>query len=96
MGKSRIIGCDACGSKNPELCENAQQFVSLYTKEQLHEQFRQRIRNQEILLRDYRDIAALLWVVGGFDEEIDETVIAGVEAREKPQSSDSKAQGAAK
>jgi hypothetical protein len=58
----------------------------------LHEQFRQRIRNPEILLRDYRDIAALLWAIGGFEEELDEAVIEGVEKREinpmvKPDSS---------
>lgn len=81
----RVVGCLGCGSNNPEQCLKEQKFVPLYTKEELHEQFRERIRNQEILLREYRDIAALLWAMGGFDEEIDETVIAGVEQRvEKP------------
>lgn len=71
-----------CGSKNPEVCAKAAKFEPLYTKEELYEQFRQRIRNPEILLRDYRDIAALLWAIGGFEEELDESVIAGVEKRE--------------
>jgi hypothetical protein len=85
VGKSRVIGCDGCGSRNLDQCSNAQKFVPLFSKEELHEQFRERIRNQEILLRDYRDIAALLWAMGGFDEELDETLIAGVEQRvEKP------------
>lgn len=83
----RVVGCQGCSSSNPEQCIKEQKFVPLYTKEELHEQFRERIRNQEILLRDYRDIAALLWAMGGFDEEIDESLIAGVEKRvEKPQS----------
>lgn len=82
----RVVGCTGCGSHNPEQCTKDQKFVPLYTKEELHEQFRQRIRNQEILLREYRDIAALLWAMGGFDEELSESVIAGVEKRvEKPQ-----------
>jgi hypothetical protein len=80
----RVVGCKGCGSRNPDQCLKDQRFVPLYTKEELYKQFRERIRNQEILLREYRDIAALLWAMGGFDEEIDETLIAGVEQHEKP------------
>lgn len=84
VGKNRVIGCEGCGSKNPDQCLEAKKFVPLFTKEELHAQFRERLRNQEILLRDYRDIATLLWVMGGFDENVDESVLAGVEKREKP------------
>lgn len=80
----RVVGCEGCGSRNPEQCLKDQKFEPLYTKEELYKQFRERIRNPEILLREYRDIAALLWAIGGFDEELDETVIAGVEQREEP------------
>jgi hypothetical protein len=85
----RVVGCEGCGSRNPEQCTLEKKFEPLYTKEELHQQFRDRIRNQEILQREYRDITALLWVMGGFDEEIEESVIAGVEQREKPPQPDS-------
>src|SRR5208282_4442608 len=80
----RVLGCTGCGSSNPDQCTKEPKFVPLYTKEELHQQFRERIRNQEILLRDYRDIAALLWAMGGFDDELDEGLLAGIEQREKP------------
>jgi hypothetical protein len=83
VGK-RVVSCEGCGSNNPEICKKEQLFEAVLTKEELYEQFRERIRSQGILLRDYRDIAALLWAMGGFDEDLDETVIAGVEQREKP------------
>jgi hypothetical protein len=79
----RVIGCEGCGVRNPDQCILPKKFEPLYTKEELYQQFRERIRNPEILLRDYRDIAALLWVLGGFDtEELDETLLQGVEKHE--------------
>jgi hypothetical protein len=83
VGK-KVVGCEGCGSRNPDICADEKKFESLLSKEEAYEQFRERIRNPEILLRDYRDIAALLWAMGGFEEDLDETVIAGVEQREKP------------
>jgi hypothetical protein len=81
----RVVGCEGCGSRSPEQCLEAKKFECLYTKEELHQQFRDRIRNQDVLLREYRDIATLLWVMGGFEEETpDPVLIDGVEKREKP------------
>jgi hypothetical protein len=81
-----VVGCEGCDSRNPDICADEKKFESLLTKEEAFAQFRERIRNPEILLREYRDIAALLWAMGGFEEDLDETVIAGVEQREKPAS----------
>jgi hypothetical protein len=75
-----VIGCHGCHSANPEVCHNERRFVPDMSKEELDLQFRQDLRDPEVLTRDYRDIMALLWVLGEFDgDEVPEAVIAEVE-----------------
>ena len=37
------------------------------TKQELYEEFEERIRTPEVLLKEYREITTLLWVLGEFD-----------------------------
>jgi hypothetical protein len=42
-------------------------------KEELYLEFHARMKNPEILLREYKDITTLLWVLGEFDRLNEET-----------------------
>ena len=44
-------------------------FEPEFTKEELALAFREDICNTQRMLRDYRDIAVLLWCLGQFDSE---------------------------
>jgi hypothetical protein len=76
-----VVGCGSCKSRNPDFCKRHEQFVPLYTKEELHEQFRKLLRDPKILLADYRDLVVFLWVTGQFDSEehVPEDIIQKVE-----------------
>lgn len=63
----KVVGCAGCGSHNPDFCKAAPRFVPLYSKEELADQFRQMMENPEILLQDYRDLVAFLFVLGQYD-----------------------------
>lgn len=60
--------CTKCGTTDPDSCLNHSQFVPCRTKEELSRDFSEDIRNTQRMLRDYRDIATLLWVLGAFDD----------------------------
>lgn len=80
-----VRGCPGCGSTNPEQCRDDRAFVAIATKEEVYEQFRQDIRDPDVLRHDYRDIMTLLWVLGQFDGEqpqVPEHVMDHVEVRE--------------
>jgi hypothetical protein len=80
-----IIGCTNCGSPSGDKCIEESKFVSLYTKEELAQQFADQLRNPEILLREYRDVTVFLWVLGAFDKQtkvLDETIVEKVEQSE--------------
>ena len=77
-----VVGCKICGSENPEFCKRREQFIQLYSKKELSEQFRRSLRDMKILLRDYRDLVVFLWVLGQFDPEdteVPEHIIQKVE-----------------
>lgn len=74
------MGCTACGSNNPDRCVKTLDFVPLLSKEELAKQFRDELRNPQILLRDYRDIVVFMWVLGvPVEQKVDERVLARVE-----------------
>ncbi len=80
-----VVGCGNCGSRNPEFCKRQEQFIPLFSKEELSEQFRRALRNPKTLLKDYRDLVVFLWVTGQFDsneEPIPEHIIQKVENHE--------------
>lgn len=80
-----VVGCGQCGSHNPEFCKRHEQFVPLYSKEELSVQFRRALREPKTLLKDYRDLVVFLWVTGQFDSEeqvISEHIIQKVETHE--------------
>lgn len=82
--RNRVSGCSGCHSRNPESCNQSAYFVPVEDKQKLYEEFSDMLRNREVLMRDYRDIAVLLWVIGAFDEETpDERVVQGVETRKE-------------
>ena len=64
----KVVGCGRCGSHNPEFCKNPDSFVPMYSKHELAVEFRKMLNNPQILLQDYRDIVAFLFVLGQFDE----------------------------
>lgn len=80
--------CAGCGSKDPEVCLNPVCFEPELTKEELAAAFHEDICNTQRMLRDYRDIAALLWVLGQFDPESDyeqtKEGVLGMEQRQNP------------
>lgn len=79
----KVLGCEGCGSTNPDRCYNADKFVPILSKEEVVEQFRNDLRNKEILLRDYRDVVFFMWVLGvPIDEKVDETILERVETHE--------------
>jgi hypothetical protein len=81
--KRGVTGCDRCGSTNPEQCRKETEFVSIETKEEVAERFKQDIRDPNILRHDFRDVMTLLWCLGQFDgEQPDEHVIAAAEKRQ--------------
>jgi len=80
-----IIGCTNCGSPSGDKCIRESEFVPVFTKEELAQQFADQLRNPEILLREYRDVTVFLWVLGAFDKQkktLDETIVKRVEQSE--------------
>jgi hypothetical protein len=63
--------CEGCGSRDPEVCLNPMCFEAEFTKEELAEAFRNDICNTQRMLRDYRDVATLLWVLSQFSPTSD-------------------------
>jgi len=87
-----VQGCPGCHSTNPEQCREETQFQPLWTKEELAEQFRDDLRDPNVLRHDYRDIAVFLWVLGQFDtDEVSEVVMTNVETRDKGKGSNASA-----
>ncbi len=81
--------CTKCGTTEPDVCLNHTLFEPSRTKEQLSQDFADDIRNTQRMLREYRDIATLLWVLGQFDdpseyENSKEHLISNVEQRILP------------
>lgn len=83
VSRRGVVGCHGCHSHNREVCLHERRFVPDMSKEELDLQFRQDLRDPEILARDYRDIMVLLWVLGEYDtDEVPEAVIATVEVHQ--------------
>lgn len=85
--------CTKCGTDDPDNCLNHKLFKPSRTKEELASDFSDDIHNTQRMLREYRDIATLLWVLGQFDdpeeyEQTKEQLIANVEQRNIPDSLD--------
>ena len=80
--------CEGCGSRDPESCQNHMLFEPEQTKEELAVAFRDDLCNTQRMLRDYRDIATLLWVLGQFDDpeeyERNKEGLMGIEHRHQP------------
>lgn len=83
VGQHKVTGCRNCGSMNPDACAKPNQFVPLFTKEELAQQFADQLRDPEVLLREYRDVTVFFWVLGAFDEQkrVDEQIVSKVEKR---------------
>lgn len=60
--------CSGCGTRDPEVCLNPTCFEPQHSAEELKVAFREDLCNTQRMLRDYRDIATLLWVLGQFDD----------------------------
>ncbi len=78
-----VTGCTRCVSSNPEVCRQHTLFVPLATREELAQEFALDMRDAKILQHEYRDVMALLWVLGQFDgADPEESVIAVAEKHE--------------
>jgi hypothetical protein len=62
--RNRVIGCDGCGSSNPEQCTKESAFVPINTKEELAQDFAEDIHDLDVLRHDYRDLMILMWMLG--------------------------------
>jgi hypothetical protein len=47
--------------------------VPIFTKAELYEQFKNDLRDPETLVREYRDLAMLFWVIGADSDVVEET-----------------------
>ena len=65
---NRISGCSKCGSRNPEFCKDQTKFSSAYSKDELARHFSAMLNDPQVLLQDYRDVVAFLFVLGYFDK----------------------------
>jgi hypothetical protein len=82
LSGNRVVGCKGCKSHNPERCTQHEVYQAISTKEELALEFRNMLRDKQILQRDYPAIAVFLWVLGQLDQEVmSERVIAEVEER---------------
>ncbi len=59
-----VEGCRACGSVNPDRCRDSRKFEPLYSKDALCRRFAVELHDPQVLVREYRDIAILLWCLG--------------------------------
>lgn len=64
--------CTKCGTLDPDRCLNPELFQPKKTREELAKDFSDEIKNPQVLLRDYRAEAALLWTLGQFSDSEDE------------------------
>lgn len=84
---SETYKCLKCGTTDPENCLNHKLFQAAKTKEELAQDFSDDIHNTQKMLRDYRDIASLLWVLSQYDMPevpLKESLSSSVETREIP------------
>jgi len=61
--------CTKCGTQDPDCCKNHELFEPKKSREEVVKDFANDIKNPNIMLREYRDIAAILWCLGQFDLE---------------------------
>lgn len=79
--KHEVIGCRGCGSKNPDFCKNRSLFRPLFTKEELIRQFKEKLKDPQVLIREYRDLVVFFWCLNMFNmETLDEEKILNMEA----------------
>lgn len=86
----QVVGCTECKSKNPDFCKKPSLFKPFYTKEELVQQFREKLKDPHILLREYRDLVVFFWCFHLFDmqtldKEAIEKIESGVENMETRQ-----------
>ena len=60
--------CTKCGTTDPDRCLNHSLFQPTFTRDQLAAKFGEDIKNPQILLRDFRAEAAIMWCLGMFGE----------------------------
>lgn len=84
----RVLGCEGCGSTNPDRCYDTDSFVPIMSKEDVFQQFREELRDPATLLRDYRDVVFFMWVLNipvEVDQKLDTTLLDRMEKpEEKP------------
>lgn len=67
----RFICCEGHNTTDSEKCYRPEKFMPIFTKAELYEQFKRDLRDPEILVREYRDLAMIFWVINA---DIDITV----------------------
>ena len=61
--------CTLCGAKQGEECKRDTAFMPRHSREAIHALFKADINNPQKLVRDYRDVAFLLWALGLLDSD---------------------------
>lgn len=61
--------CTFCKSKDPDKCNDHNLFQPKWTREELIDGFKEEIKDTQILLREYRDVAVLMWVLNFFEDD---------------------------
>lgn len=68
---SKVMPCARCLAEPNTPCKNRKMFESRFSVDELRERFSELVANREWVLREHRDIAMLLWVLGQLDGEED-------------------------
>ena len=76
--------CTRCGTTDPDRCLNQEMFKPKREREELVKDFAIEIKTPQIMLREYRDIAAILWCLGYFSQSGDPEPVISIEKREIP------------
>ena len=76
--------CTKCGTTDPDRCLNQEMFQPKRNREELAKDFADEVKNPQILLREYRAEAGLLWCLGLLDPDDEETPVINIEKREIP------------
>jgi len=61
--------CSEFGVVSDAQCHTCQTFSPFLTRSEMEENFREDIKHPKKLLREYRDVAILMWCLGYLDEE---------------------------
>ena len=68
---SKVQACPKCGANPGEPCRARLKFEQRHTYDEIVQLFRERYQNKEWVVRELRDVAMLLWVLGQLEPSLE-------------------------